>query len=564
MKKLLLLITTCFVATSANSQSITRLLSAEAFTDQIHILDTSTYAVVGVKTTTFSVGSISGFNGMAKNNATGVVYVLVRSTGGRYLASYNPTTGALTNIGLAGSSFAGITFNGNNTLLGITGDDGSPTGRSVFRINTTNANKTLLSGPLPNGCSQAICYNPLDNKVYRWSGCSPYICQSYDTSFVSATAVSSGASPVQLFGAVYNTANTFLLSDSNDDVIRENAIGTAATNVGTLPGLSRSISYITCSRSITATPATTVICGSNTSTLSMSGTAGATYQWFKNNVAVPSATLSTLPTLLAGYYKCQITDGCGMDSLAAGITLTVAPLPIVAVSGSTLLCPPSTITLTASFGGTSQWYKNGVLIPGAITNSLTVSSIGLYNMIKTNTNGCKDSAAIGKTVILDIVPTISASSSNSVICIGETAILNLTTSATSYTWNTGATTLSISVSPTVTTNYIINGTGSNGCTNSANVNVTVNACTGLNEITSSLVSVYPNPNNGILNISLTSELSHNSTLEVYDALGKLVVKQALTKELNSVNISNLDNGIYVFKVLNNSNNTVKIGKLIKQ
>ena len=75
--------------------------------------------------------------------------------------------------------------------------------------------------------------------------------------------------------------------------------------------------------------------------------------------------------------------------------------------------------------------------------------------------------------------------------------------------------------------------------------------------------VYPNPNNGVLNISLTAELSKNASLEVYDALGKLVVKQVLDNELNSINISNLDYGIYVFKVLNNTN-AVKIGKLIKQ
>ena len=75
--------------------------------------------------------------------------------------------------------------------------------------------------------------------------------------------------------------------------------------------------------------------------------------------------------------------------------------------------------------------------------------------------------------------------------------------------------------------------------------------------------VYPNPNTGVLNISLTAELSKNASLEVYDALGKLVVKQVLDNALNTINMSNLDNGIYTFKVLNNSN-LVKVGKLIKQ
>ena len=76
--------------------------------------------------------------------------------------------------------------------------------------------------------------------------------------------------------------------------------------------------------------------------------------------------------------------------------------------------------------------------------------------------------------------------------------------------------------------------------------VTVSPCTGINEILENAVSVYPNPANGVINIDLTSELTKNSSLEVYDALGKLVVKQVLANELNSINISTLSNGIYTF------------------
>ena len=186
-----------------------------------------------------------------------------------------------------------------------------------------------------------------------------------------------------------------------------------------------------------------------------------------------------------------------------------------------------------------------------------------YNVTGTSLAGCVSSNTAVSTVTVNANPTISASASSAIICAGEATTLSATASSTTYTWNTGATTASLSVSPTTTTNYTVTTTGTNGCTGTANVNVTVNACTGINEVTASLISVYPNPNNGIVNITLTAALAQNSTLEIYDALGKLLVKQVLTNELNAVNMSNLDNGIYVFKVLNN-NNTVKIGKLIKQ
>jgi len=93
--------------------------------------------------------------------------------------------------------------------------------------------------------------------------------------------------------------------------------------------------------------------------------------------------------------------------------------------------------------------------------------------------------------------------------------------------------------------------------------VNVSPCAGINEAVANSISVYPNPTSGLVNVILTSELSKNSTIEVYDAIGKLVVKQVLTNETNAVNISNLTNGIYTFKIVNNSN-LIKIGKIVKQ
>jgi hypothetical protein len=93
--------------------------------------------------------------------------------------------------------------------------------------------------------------------------------------------------------------------------------------------------------------------------------------------------------------------------------------------------------------------------------------------------------------------------------------------------------------------------------------VTVNICTSVQELFSDKVSVYPNPTTGLLNITLTGALGQHTTIELYDAIGKLVVKQSLTDELNSINISDLTNGIYLFKILSNTT-AVKIGKLVKQ
>jgi gliding motility-associated-like protein len=73
----------------------------------------------------------------------------------------------------------------------------------------------------------------------------------------------------------------------------------------------------------------------------------------------------------------------------------------------------------------------------------------------------------------NLTPTVTASASNSVICIGNTTSLN-GNGASTYTW-TGGVTNGTSFSPTVTTTYSVIGTSVEGCTNTAVQTITVNA-----------------------------------------------------------------------------------------
>ncbi|MBC7628928.1 T9SS type A sorting domain-containing protein, partial [Ferruginibacter sp.] len=74
-------------------------------------------------------------------------------------------------------------------------------------------------------------------------------------------------------------------------------------------------------------------------------------------------------------------------------------------------------------------------------------------------------------VNVNSLPIVTATSAT--ICAGQTATLTAG-GATSYTWNTSATTTVIAVTPTVTTNYTV--TGGNGiCSNTKTTSVNVNA-----------------------------------------------------------------------------------------
>jgi hypothetical protein len=301
------------------------------------------------------------------------------------------------------------------------------------------------------------------------------------------------------------------------------------------------------SATVSISPASSVICSGNS--VNLNATGATSYSW---STGALTSTLSVSPTVNTTFTVVG-TNSVGCTNYAI-TTITVNPNPTISVN-SGVICSGSSFTMIPT-GASTYTYSSGSAI---ITPTANTS----YSVTGTSLDGCVASNTAVSSVTVNANPSVVASTSNSIICVGSSAVLTASTSATSYSWNTGATTMTTTVSPTVTTTYTVNVTNAETCVASSTVMITVNACTGVREDLSNLISIYPNPNNGILNINLTAELAKNSSLEVYDALGKLVVKQILDNELNSINISNLDNGMFTFKVLNNSS-TIKIGKLIKQ
>jgi hypothetical protein len=298
--------------------------------------------------------------------------------------------------------------------------------------------------------------------------------------------------------------------------------------------------------SISASASNSVICGSGSTALTASG--AATYTW--TGGVVNGASFS--PTVTNTYSATATNSlGCAASNTAV-VTVNVGTTPTVTVN-SGVICAGKSFTMVPAGASTYNYSGGSAVVSPTANTSYTVTGASVA--------GCTNTAVSSITV--NASPSVVASTSNSVICVGNSVVLTASTSATSYTWNTGATTMSVSVSPTVTSTYTVSVSNAAACVASSTVMVTVNPCTGINEILANSISVYPNPANGIINVDLTSELAQNSSLEVYDALGKLVLKQVLANDLNSINISNLDNGIYTFKVLNNFN-IVKVGKLIKQ
>ncbi len=125
-------------------------------------------------------------------------------------------------------------------------------------------------------------------------------------------------------------------------------------------------------------------------------------------------------------------------------------------------------------------------------------------------------------------------------------------------------TASVVVSPTVTTNYTVSGTSGAGCVSAPFiVTQNVSPCTGIEEFSSSDISLYPNPTTGYINVSVPAFLVGKAEIEVYDAVGKLVVKDRLTDTVTHLNTSKLEEGLYIYRIYNGDGLVVKIGRMVK-
>ena len=141
-------------------------------------------------------------------------------------------------------------------------------------------------------------------------------------------------------------------------------------------------------------------------------------------------------------------------------------------------------------------------------------------------------------------PTVTASTSNTLICVGQTATLT-SNGANTYSWSTSATGSVVAVSPTVNTNYTVTGTDINGCTNTSSITQSVSACTGINQISGTVneITIFPNPAKDQITVSSPTPIK---TIKIFSVEGKLILQKNNLDNSTSqtINISELRSGIY--------------------
>ena len=203
------------------------------------------------------------------------------------------------------------------------------------------------------------------------------------------------------------------------------------------------------------------ICSGNSATLSASG--GNSYSWTPGNNTHTTIFVNPVSTT---NYIVTVTDNHGCTDKDT-VTVIVNPLPTANAGPDKNICTGSSAVLTAN-GGTSYSWTPG----GSTSQTITVNPIISTNYIVTvsNGNGCSSKDTVR--VNVNSLPTAVINPAAN-ICRGSSTLLTASGGGT-YSWiPTGSTGSTISVNPTTSTNYTVIVTDANGCTDSADVFITV-------------------------------------------------------------------------------------------
>ena len=532
--------------TSTNNAAITitvnplPLISTSANPSVICIGQLTTFSASGANTYTWSGGIQNGVAFAAASSNNYVVTATNTLTGCSNMAVQGITVNALPTVSasisnsVVCSGFTTAVFGtgastytwSSGILNGVAFAPGSSTVYSVMGTNTVTGCNSI------NTATVGVTVNPLPNLFV--SATNTTVCQGGSTifnatgasTFTWSNGVINGQPYYPLVSIIYTVTGTNLITG---------CVNTATQFIAVNP-----------TPTVSIIASNTAVC--NGATISLSGFGADTYSWTGGiSNGVPFAPASS------GNYSVQGTftlTGC-TSTANVSQNIVVNPLPFVsAVASATSVCRGSSVVLSGSGANTYTW-SNGII--NAVAFTPTASSN--YTVSGTSTlTGCTSTNLAVQSITVEELPVLNISTSNSIICAGETASLSVT-GANTYTWNSVVTGNSIIVSPLSTMSYTASGTAANGCTNTSIFTQSVSECTSLSEnnTKNSLMTLYPNPNNGAFTVF--SEVT--TVLILVNETGQLVKEFTVTGGIpESIELTQMSNGIY-FLLDKQGNNPVR-------
>ncbi len=224
-----------------------------------------------------------------------------------------------------------------------------------------------------------------------------------------------------------------------------------------------------------------------------------------NSVQVGNSTYNE-----AGIYTDTLLTNAGCDSI---------------INTTLLVLEPDTIEQSISICLGDEY---------SIGNSI-YSQAGNYSDSFIGINSC-DSIVITHLSILDL-PTVNLGN-DTLLCDGQTLLLDAGSGMSSYAWNSGANTQTLLVNSDGIYGVVV--TNLQGCEGSDSVAVNFDFCLSIPENFTNTIRIFPNPNQG--DFYIDTELN-SAQCKIYNVLGELVISREITHSMEHFRLNS--NGIYL-------------------
>lgn len=236
---------------------------------------------------------------------------------------------------------------------------------------------------------------------------------------------------------------------------------------------------VTNSVNVTSGSSPTVVIGSNSpicagSTLSLTATGGATYNWsgpngFTSNLQNP--TLANMASINVGVYQVTVTASGSSCYQVASVTVAVAPSTTIALIPFSTICNNGNINLVAPSGGAVYAWSGPSSFTSSIQNptitNVGVTQQGVYSLSIT-TGACISTGTVQVNVTPPMIFTTLPT--NTTLCIGKTGTISIAntggTGSYNYSWLptlglSSTSTTSTTVTGISSTNYTVTVTDAN-------------------------------------------------------------------------------------------------------
>jgi len=248
----------------------------------------------------------------------------------------------------------------------------SPTTTSIYTLNATG------NGPCVDSKTLQVTVNPLPTITVN----SPTTCTGSNLIFTAT-----GGTVVNWVGP-----NSFFTSVQNPTIVNAQPIHSGCYTVTGASAFGCTNTAISCATvlplpSLTVSGTPTVMCAGNSATFNVTG--ANTYSW---NSGPTTSVIVVNPSVTTSYTV--IGTDVNTCTSSAVSSLSVNPLPVISISGPSVICVGSVANITASGANTHTW--NTTATTSSISVSPTVTTT--YTATGTSSAGCVNSTTYTQNV----------------------------------------------------------------------------------------------------------------------------------------------------------------------